>query len=164
MRWPRTLLEFANREISDVKMFRCWDSVYREKRMVKRNTTMLCIFRAALKLATYKWWFRKWWKLLINTNSVSDMWVLEKKLSIDAWLRSFTLLTVEKEPTVPLPDVLKWNELSTIRERAKENRPTFVDVQSARSWCRCAFIIRSFVVRLYVMFHFVGSWNESYKL
>lgn len=121
-------------------------------------------FRAAQKLVIYKRWSRRWWRLQINRNSVWDTWVQEKRPSTVASPHSFTHSTAKKEQLALLPDVKKWNESLSIQEHAKGKRPTSVDAQSALSWCLCAFIIRSYVVKLFATFLSVGSWNASYKL
>lgn len=72
--------------------------------------------------------------------------------------------TVEKEQFASRPDVKRWSESLSIPGRAKEKRPTFEDVQSARNWCRCASITPSSAVRVSAKCHFAGLWSASFKL
>lgn len=98
-------------------------------------------------------------------SSAWDTSAHERRPSTGALRPSSTLSTAEWEQLVPLLDVKRWSESSSIRELVKERLPaTSAAVPSARSWCRCAFIIRSSADRAPVVFLSVESWSVSCKL
>lgn len=122
----------------------------------------LSSFRAAPKQLTYKWWSQTWWRVQISRNSAWDIWAREKRQSTVVSLPSFMLFRVEREQAALLPDVWKWRRLWSIRSIVSAR--TSAVVQFALSFFHCAFITRSSVVKLFVMFLSVGLWSGSCKL
>lgn len=88
----------------------------------------------------------------------------EKRASHGAFRLWYMHWIVEKEQLAPRPDVSRWSESLSIRERAKGRRRTSVAAPFAPNWCPCAFIIRSSAVRACAMCRSAGSWSANCKL